>query len=156
MIENVIKKAEIVAKEIGIELGDKKKLYKRVKEGTNIPIIINSNGYQLWIDRRYIAYSSNDEILVHYVHATYDHAKEEVKAIQRRNFKKMSNTRSQNSNRSQNTNVSKSSRRSKSTELMLQNIEEQLEEVIKTRVKYKKAKKVKAKKVKAKKVKDVN
>ena len=142
MIENVIKKAEIVAKEIGIELGDKKKLYKRVKEGTNIPIIINSNGYQLWIDRRYIAYSSNDEILVHYVHATYDHAKEEVKAIQRRNFKKMSNARSQN------TNVSKSSRRSKSTELMLQNIEEQLEEVIKTRVKYKKAKKVKAKKVK--------
>jgi len=77
----VLMLAEIVAAELGLKLTDKMNILKGLKAKFPIPLILSQNGYRVWLDRYYIAYSKNDEWFVHYIYISREHTREELSAV---------------------------------------------------------------------------
>lgn len=76
----VIALANVVADELGIEIDDEK-ILKAIGAQNAIPVIIDKNEYQLWIDAHYVAYSKKDEKSVKYIYMDLHHVKEQKQDI---------------------------------------------------------------------------
>jgi len=78
--KQIIKLIKATADELGLPMPSRKALMNNLlPTGIVMPIIIEKDDLQLWIDREYIAYSNIDEPNVKYVYATRGHLNEEIR-----------------------------------------------------------------------------
>ena len=85
--EQIVKLASMVANDLGMKALDENALIKGLRKNPIMPTIIRDGHAQLWVDRYYIAYSLEDEKVVHYVYITPEHAKEELLDLAKRILK---------------------------------------------------------------------
>jgi len=74
---DVIVFAERAAKKLGMELPSKAWMLRYLEAKLPIPILVENETAQLWIDPFYIAYSHDSEREIHYPYLTEYHIEEE-------------------------------------------------------------------------------
>ena len=74
---DVIAFAERAAKKLGMELPSKAWMLRYMEAKLPIPILVENETTQLWIDPYYIAYSRDSEREIHYPYLTEYHIEEE-------------------------------------------------------------------------------
>jgi hypothetical protein len=73
--------ATIIAEKLHIKIKNKEKIEKELSKSDGEITILMSEHFTLWIDRYYIAYSSDLEPQVYYAYLTMEHIKEELRHI---------------------------------------------------------------------------
>lgn len=75
--------AEYVAAEYGLPRVDRKRLRRIYAQATPIPITLENENGQLWVDKYYLAYRLLDGV-THYVYLSQTHIREEYRNYQAR------------------------------------------------------------------------
>jgi len=73
--------AKIVAQELGIKELDTEKIKINMSYECPMPVIVHKNECRLWVDKHYIAFSKDNNMLVQYVYVDNEHASEELAAM---------------------------------------------------------------------------
>ena len=79
---DIIRYARIAADWLSIKLPNIEKMKKQMRIAIPESIILDNGVDQLWIDRKYIAYSNHDDPGVHYVYLSKLHIKEENRSYE--------------------------------------------------------------------------
>ncbi|MEI3008014.1 MAG: hypothetical protein V8T27_08105 [Ruminococcus bicirculans (ex Wegman et al. 2014)] len=81
--DEVISYAIVLAKDLGVSIPKRKRLYRMLKRRIPIPQIYQGADYRLWVDRYYIAAQRLADESVRYVYLTRIHIRSETLADQR-------------------------------------------------------------------------
>ena len=81
--DEVIAYAIALAKDLGVSIPKRKRLYRMLKRKIPIPQIYQGADYRLWVDRYYIAAQHLADESVRYVYLTRIHIRSETLADQR-------------------------------------------------------------------------
>ena len=81
--DEVIAYAIALAKDLGVSIPKRKRLYRMLKRKIPIPQIYQGADYRLWVDRDYIAAQCLADESVRYVYLTRIHIRSETLADQR-------------------------------------------------------------------------
>ena len=77
----IVDLASLVASDLGMLGLDEKTLLEDIKRNPPMPTILSDTRNQMWVDRHYVAYSSVQEQLVHYMYIAKEHATEELRDL---------------------------------------------------------------------------
>jgi hypothetical protein len=79
--DEIMSLAAFIAEKLHIKIKNKEQIEKELSKSKGETTILTNEHFTLWIDRYYIAYSSDLEPQVYYAYLTKEHIKEELRCI---------------------------------------------------------------------------